>query len=71
MTATHADSLNSVVQFITSLRSAGQLGKVRATAQGLEVEIIRQGWHGPQRSYRLFPNVSVIQYGGESYLTRD
>lgn len=68
--ASHADSVRGVFEFITSLKAANQLGKVRGTAQGLEVEIIRQGWQGPTRSYRLFPNIDVIPHGGESYLVR-
>lgn len=70
VTAVHAVALDGVVRFILSLRASGQLGKVRGTAQGLEVEIIRQGFQGLERSYRIFPNVDVVNYGGDSYLVR-
>lgn len=36
-------------------RKAGLKVAVRSTVQGIEVEIVRPGWHGPSTSYRIFP----------------
>lgn len=43
------------VRYITSLEEAGQLGKIRGTTSGVEVEILRQGFgKAKNRSYRIF-----------------
>lgn len=49
-----------VYEFITNLKAANQLGKVKFGIYGLEVEIIRPSWNGPQSSWRIFPNVELI-----------
>lgn len=57
-----------VMAFLTSHKAAGTLGKVSMGLYGLEVEIVRQGWNGPQSSRRVFPSVEIVRYGDESYL---
>lgn len=38
---------------VLALKAAGHGAKSRRTAQGVEIEITRKGWHGVERSYSI------------------
>jgi len=45
---------------IDTLRAAGHQANGRLMAQGVEIEIVRKGWNGPERSYLIVtPNVDA------------
>lgn len=62
----------SPLPLIKSLKAAGQLGKIRDLGGKLEVEILRQGWRGLERSYLIFPEWTVFKVSeDEVYILRE
>lgn len=57
--------MNELVQYIKSLEAAGQLGKVRDIGNGVEVEIIREGWQGKEHSFRIFPGWMIYRVSND------
>ncbi len=53
--AAHNDMIRRANDEIDAIRAAGHRAIGRVMSQGVEIEIIRKGWRGPERSYFIIP----------------